>query len=96
MFAATSKMERFLINYHHKALHLGCCNSPRSASGSHTRQFQEDNVMTKLSLKRPMFASYRSMSIDFQYKLIFWFLYEGNIGRSRIKLIGKLGVSTKM
>ena len=37
---ATSKMERFLVivngsavNYYHKAFHLGCCNSPRSASG---------------------------------------------------------------
>ena len=32
--AATSKMERFVIivNYYHKALHLGCCSSPRSAS----------------------------------------------------------------
>ena len=44
--AATSKMERFVIiingwkplwyisavNYYHKAPHLGCCNSPRSAS----------------------------------------------------------------
>ena len=35
--AATSKMERFVIivnavNYYHKALHLGCFNSPRSAS----------------------------------------------------------------
>ena len=31
--AATSKMERFVIivNYYHKALHLGCCSSPRSA-----------------------------------------------------------------
>ena len=43
--AATSKMERFVIivngwkleavNYYHKALHLGCCSSPRSASGMH-------------------------------------------------------------
>ena len=36
--AATSKMERFMImeavNYYHKALHLGCCSSPRSASAS--------------------------------------------------------------
>ena len=39
--AATSKMECFVINssrfpavnYYHKALHLGCCSSPRSASG---------------------------------------------------------------
>ena len=39
--AATSKMERFVIivnglavvNYYHKALHLGYCSSPRSASG---------------------------------------------------------------
>ena len=40
--AAISKMERFVIivngfqlpavNYYHKALHLGCCSSPRSAS----------------------------------------------------------------
>ena len=40
--AATSKMERFVIivndvqlpavNYYNKALHLGCCSSPRSAS----------------------------------------------------------------
>ena len=31
---ATSKMERFVIivNYYHKALHLGCCSSPRSTS----------------------------------------------------------------
>ena len=41
--AATSKMELFVIivngfqleavNYYHKELHLGCCSSPRSASG---------------------------------------------------------------
>ena len=34
--AATSKMERFdyfsTVNYYRKALHLGCCSSPRSAS----------------------------------------------------------------
>ena len=40
--AATCKMERFVIivngwkleavSYYHKALHLGCCSSPRSAS----------------------------------------------------------------
>ena len=36
--AVTSKMARFVIivnafvNYYHKALHLGCCNSLRSAS----------------------------------------------------------------
>ena len=32
--AATSKMERFLIivNYYHKALHLGYCSRPRSVS----------------------------------------------------------------
>ena len=40
--AATSKIEHFVIivngwklkavNYYHKALHLGCCSSPRSAS----------------------------------------------------------------
>ena len=36
--AAASKMERFVIlvddsavSYYHKALHLGCCSSPRSA-----------------------------------------------------------------
>ena len=42
--AATSKMERFVIivngfqlpavNYYHKALHLGCYSSPRSASAT--------------------------------------------------------------
>ena len=39
--AAASKMECFMtltkrleaINYYHKVLHLGCCSSPRSASG---------------------------------------------------------------
>ena len=34
--AATSKMEPFVtpvnVNYYHKALHLGCCSSPRSPS----------------------------------------------------------------
>ena len=32
--AVTSNIERFVIivNYYHKALHLGCCSSPRSAS----------------------------------------------------------------
>ena len=38
--AATSEMERFVkleleleaVNYYHKALNLGCCSSPRSAS----------------------------------------------------------------
>ena len=42
--AASSKMKRFVIivfgwmeeavSYYHKALHLGCCSSPRSASVS--------------------------------------------------------------
>ena len=32
--APTSKMERLsAVNYYLKALHLGCCSSPRSASG---------------------------------------------------------------
>ena len=35
--AATPKMERFVMTVngfdYHKALHLGCCSSPRSASG---------------------------------------------------------------
>ena len=33
--AATSKMELFVttVHYYHKVLHLGCCSSPRSASG---------------------------------------------------------------
>ena len=37
--AATSKMECFVIivNYYHKAPHLGCCSIPRSASGSQNR-----------------------------------------------------------
>ena len=37
--AATSKMECFVIivNYYHKALHLGCCSSPRSASEIYNR-----------------------------------------------------------
>ena len=30
------------VNYYHKALHLGCCSSPRSASGNdHPRTFLE-------------------------------------------------------
>ena len=33
--ATTSKMERFVTNHYHKALHLGCCSSPRSASDTH-------------------------------------------------------------
>ena len=39
--AATSKMERFVIivNYYHKALHLGCCSSPRSASGNNQNHY---------------------------------------------------------
>ena len=32
--AATSKMKRFVIIANGLALHLGCCSSPRSASGS--------------------------------------------------------------
>ena len=30
--AATSKMGRFVISWKRKALHLGCCSSPRAAS----------------------------------------------------------------
>ena len=46
--AATSKIEQFVIivqlpavNYYHKALHLGCCSSPRSTSDNlplHTKK----------------------------------------------------------
>ena len=39
--AATSKMELEAVNYYHKALHLGCCSSPISASGSSLIIFQE-------------------------------------------------------
>ena len=28
-----TKNEEAVVNYYHKALHLGCCSSPRSASG---------------------------------------------------------------
>ena len=39
--AATSKMERFVITvngfYYPKALHFGCCSSPRSASDVYAR-----------------------------------------------------------
>ena len=46
--AATSKMESFMIivkrlppvNYYHKALHLGCCSSPRSTSDNVTVTFK--------------------------------------------------------
>ena len=37
--AATSKVECFVINYYHKALHLGCCSSPRSASDYRSTEF---------------------------------------------------------
>ena len=43
---ATSKMERFVIirlkavNYYHKALHIGCCSSPRSTSDIDHVQFR--------------------------------------------------------
>ena len=38
--AATSKVEPAklpAVNYYHKELHLGCCSSPRSASGIRTK-----------------------------------------------------------
>ena len=31
MFIAKGKNQLEEVNYYHKALHLGCCNSPRSA-----------------------------------------------------------------
>ena len=45
--AVTSKMECFVIivpavNCYHKALHLGCCSSPRSASGHFFVSIMED------------------------------------------------------
>ena len=33
------------INYYHKALHLGCCNSHRSASGYHKIMFFLEDVV---------------------------------------------------
>ena len=40
--AETSKMERFalIVNYYHKAFHLGCCSSSRSASDFTSAQSQ--------------------------------------------------------
>ena len=35
--AATYIMERLAVNYYRKALHLGCCSSPRSASDDHVK-----------------------------------------------------------
>ena len=32
-----------------------------------------------------MFLSYRNQSVDLQNKSTDWFLYDGNIGRKRIK-----------
>ena len=36
-----------------------------------------------------MFQSYRKQSIDLQGKSTDWFLYDGNIGRYRVKMIFK-------
>ena len=51
--AATSKMERFVIivngfQDYHKALHLGCCSSPRSASGNNDNLHQLDQKRKQL------------------------------------------------
>ena len=43
--AAISKMECFVIivnNYYHKALHLGCCSSPRCASDTINLRLEQD------------------------------------------------------
>ena len=43
----------------------------------------EDN----LTLQRPMFPSNRNQSVDLLCKSTDWFLYDGNIGRSRINKV---------
>ena len=51
----TSKMEHFVItvngwkpfNYYHKAFHLGCCSSPRSASGQITESVRVKRNISK-------------------------------------------------
>ena len=65
--AATSKLECFVIkvngwavNYYHKALHLGCFNSPRSAS-EHLRKFSPN---LEIAL---YFPSVMKLKIDTRY-----------------------------
>ena len=50
--AATTKMERFEFKYYHKALHLGWCSSPRSAT-EEALAFMLDGC----SMSRPLLAT---------------------------------------
>ena len=43
-----------------------------------------------LTLQRPMFPSYRNQSVDLLYKSTDWFLYDGNIGRYRVKWVNPI------
>ena len=38
-----------------------------------------------------MSPSYRNQSVDLQSKSTDWFLYDGNIGGWRVKIVGKTG-----
>ena len=62
--AATSKNERFvIINYYHKALHLGCCSSPRSASAVHQKLY------ILLRVKQPLPSTPRISAEDLFHQL---------------------------
>ena len=39
------------VNYYHKALHLRCCSSPRSASGVHIARFLKCGHFSALCMK---------------------------------------------
>ena len=57
--AATSKMERFVIivngwKHYHKALHLGCCSSPRSASEYYRTLFGRGFISKLIQKQLPL------------------------------------------
>ena len=51
-------------------------------------------VIYLLSLKQPMFLSYRNQSVDFQSKSTDWFLYDRDIGGYRFKGLNNLGTQS--
>ena len=76
-------MQDEAVNYYHKALHLGCCSSPRSASANvpnfeilvRDHPFSMNNIyFEKLTVHIPRYAHVR-FGIWEKVMLVFWKMY---------------------
>ena len=69
------------VNYYHKTLHLGCCSSPRSASGYSKTSKLAHRIKSNSSIN-PFMTEVVTI-----YKPVHWFLYDNGLRHERVNYV---------